>query len=268
MPSPDDDRSKPDPASELRQLEYNYNSLLQERNRILAEMSSLGEALADCKKGKAELELSLRRIKDIELNPSFGEATTTRLKFLEQEVESLSRSYDEVESLLFRLLAAEPGVGDKAREFILRNGSIKHRALLILTERGSMDVNELARLAGLDLITINKAIEILLREGAVQIRGSLLAIPGALKMPDIEAWRALPTDKIFDEVEHYISLVRTPELVSQAIQALKELVEQRAKGGGTLVFEIGKEVQQWKRGFGNLQDLRYKISEWKQRAGH
>lgn len=266
MSSPEDSKQEPNLISELQQLRTNYDSLLQERNRIIGELSSLGEALAECQRNRVELESSLRRIKDSELSPTFGEATTTRLKFLEQETESLSRTCDELERLLFKFLASEPGIKERAREFILRQGSIKHRVLLLATERGSMDLNEVTRLTGLDQMTINRAVEILLGERAVEIHGSLLTVPGALKLPDVEAWRTLPIDRLFDEVEQYCSVMKTPELVAQALQALKDGVEQRVRTRGTLVFEIGKEIQQWRRGIGNIQDLRYKINEWKQRA--
>jgi hypothetical protein len=266
LSSHEDSKQESDPVSELQQLRANYDSLLQERNRIVNELSSLGEALAECQRNRVELESSLRRLKDVELNPSFGEATNTRLRFLEQETESLSRMSDQLESLLFRSIANEPGIKEKAREFIMSQGSMTHRVLLLVTERGSMDGNELVRLTGLDQMTINRAIEILLRERALEIHGSLLTVPGALKLPDVEEWRRIPLDKLFDEVEHYCTTVKTPELVSQALQALKDGVEQKVRIRGTLVFEIGKEVQQWKRGIGNIQDLRFKINEWKQRA--
>jgi hypothetical protein len=266
LSSPKESKQESSPISELQQLRANYDSLFQERNRILNELSSLAEALSECKRNRAELESSLRRLKDAELNPSFGEATSTRLRFLEQETESLSRMCDQLESLLFSFLATEPGIKEKAREFIMTQGSVKHRVLLLVTERGSMNVTEIARLTGLDQMAINRAIEILLRERAIEVHGSMLTSLGALRPPDIEAWRTLPLDKLFDEAEKYCDVVRNPELISQALQALKDGVEQRVRTRGTLVFEIGKEVQQWRRGIGNLQDLRYKINEWKQRA--
>jgi hypothetical protein len=266
LPSQGDSGQEPNAESEFQQLRANYDSLLQERNRMLNELSSLGEALAECQKRRVELESSLRRLKEAELNPTFGEATGTRLKFLEQETESLSRISDQLEDLLLRFLSNEPGIKEKARGFIMTQGSMTHRILLLVSERGSVNVNEIGRLTGVDQITINRAIEILLSQRALEIHGSLLTVPGGLKLPDFEEWRRLPLDKLFDEVEQYCSAMKSPELVSQALQALKDGVEQKLRTRGTLVFEIGKEVQQWKRGIGNPQDLRFKISEWKQRA--
>ena len=265
MPLPEDDKQESNPISELQALKANYDSLLQERNRILNELSSLGEAFSECQKRRVELESSLRRLKDAELNPSFGEATNTRLKFLEGETESLSTMCDQLEGLLFRFLAAEPGIKEKAREFIMARGSMTHRVLLLVTERGSMDMNEIAKLTGLDQITIKRAVEILLREHSIEIRGSLLTVAGGIKLPDFEAWRKIPLEKLFDEIGEYCAVAKAPELVSQALQALKDGVEQRVRSR-TLVFEIGKEIQQWRRGNGNLQDLRFRINEWKQRA--
>lgn len=266
MSSPEDDKTLSSIGSELQQLKSNYESLLQERNRILAELSSLGEAFAESQRSRAELESALKRVRDSELSPDYGEATTTRIKFLEQEVESLARTYDEIESLLFRSLLQEPGVKEKAREFILKQGSLRYRVLLLVTERGSIEANEVMRLTGLDQLTLSKAIDILLKERAVEIHGSLLVVPGGLKLPEFETWRTMPVDKLFDEVNNYCNVARNPELVAQALQALKDAVEQRIRTRGTLFFEIGKEVQQWRRGLGNLNDLQFRINDWKQRS--
>jgi len=240
--------------------------LLQERNRIAGEISSLGEALSDCQRNKAELESALRRIRGTEMSTGFVEATSSRIAFLEKEVESLSKTSSELESLLFRSLMSEPGIREKLRDFLLREGSLKYRVLLLVTERGSIEVSELIRLTGFDQSTMKKAIDILSEEHTVEVHGSLVTVRGAFKPPPVQEWRGMTIDKIFDEVEKYCILVKTPDLITQALQALKDNVEEKVRTRGTFVFDIGKEIQQWKKDVGNLRELQFKLRDWKSRS--
>jgi hypothetical protein len=252
--------------SELEKLKYDYSLLLQERNRIAGEISSLGEALSECQRSRAELESALRRIKGTEMSPGFGEATSSRLSFLEQEVESLSKTNGELENLLFKSLMNEPGIRESIRVFLLKEGSSKYRVLLLITEKGSIEMSELSKVTGLDETVLRKTLEILAEEHAVEVHGSLITIRGAFKAPPADEWRRMTIDKVFDEVEKYCLLVKNPELISQALQSLKDNVEEKVRTRGTFVFDIGKEIQQWKKGVGNLQDLQFKLRDWKSRA--
>jgi hypothetical protein len=252
--------------SELEKLKNDYSLLLQERNRIAGEISSLGESLSECQRSRAELESALRRIKSTELSPSFSEASSGRLDFLEKEVESLSKTSNELENLTFRSLIGEPGIRERLRDFILREGSLKYRVLLVVSEKGSVEISEIARLTGIDRLDVEKAIQTLSMEQKVEAHGSLITVRGVFKPPPIEEWRGMTIDKVFDEVEKYCTLVRSPDLIGQALQTLKDLVEEKVRSRGTFVFDIGKEIQQWRRGLGNLQDLQFRLRDWKSRA--
>lgn len=266
MSSSEKNETLSDLKSELEKLRNDYNFLLQERNRAVGELSSLGEALADCQRRRVELESSLKRIRDTEISPLYADATSTRLKYLEQEVESLSRVNTQLESLLFKSMTQEPESKEKAREFFLKEGSVTYRVLLLVTEKGSMGINEVARATGLNPSDLNQVVEILARERAIEIHGSVLTAPGALKLPDIVVWRRMPMDKVFDEVEKYFATARNPELVTQVLQGLKDEIESKVKNRGTIIFEIGKEIQTWKRGIGSQQELGFKIRDWRTRT--
>jgi DNA-binding Lrp family transcriptional regulator len=266
LPSSEKNDTQSEPESELEKLRYDYSLLLQERNRAVGELSSLGEALADCQRRRLELESSLKRIKDTDLSPEYAEATSTKLKFLEEQVDSLSKANTRIESLLFKSMMLEPQATEKARQYFLNEGSLTYRVLLLVTDKGSTDINQIARATGLNQSTLNQVIEALAREHALEVRGAVLSVPGALRLPDTEMWRRLPLDKVFDEVEKYITAIRSPELVIQALQGLKDEIESKARTRGTITFELGKEIQAWKRGTGSQQDLRFKIRDWKTRT--
>jgi hypothetical protein len=266
LSSPEENETLSYLKSELEKLKYDYSLLLQERNRTMGEFSSLGEALADCQRKRVELESALKRIKDSELSPEQGDATATRLKFLEQEVQSLSKMNDTLESLLFRSVTQEPGIKEKAREFFLKEGSLTYRVMLLITEKGSISFSEIARVTGLDQSTLNQVIEILANQRSIEVHGSSLTVPGALRLPDVETWRRIPIERVFDEVEKYCEPGRNPELVAQALQELKDEIEVKVKIRGTIIFEISKEIQMWKRGIGNQQELRFKLRDWKLRT--
>ncbi len=252
--------------SELEKLKYDYSLLQQERNRIMGEFSSLGEALAECQRRRVELESALKRIKESESSLEQGDATSARLSFLEQEVQSLSKMNDALESLLFKSLTQEPGIKEKARAFFLKEGSLTYRVMLLVSERGSMSINEIVRVAGLDQSTLNQVIEVLVNQRAIEVHGSSLTVPGTLRLPDVEMWRRMPIEKVFDEVEKYCDPSRNPELVAQALQELKDEIEAKVKIRGTIIFEISKEIQMWNKSIGNQQELRFKLRDWKLRT--
>lgn len=266
MSSSDENNTLSEVKSELEKLKYDYSILLQDRNRAAGEISSLGEALAECQRRRVELESSLRRIKDTELSPIYADATSTRMNFLEQEVESLSKISTRVESLLFKSMMQEPQATEEARAFFLNEGSLGYRVLLLVIDKGNADINEIARASGLNQPTLNQVIEVLVKEHKIEIHGTILSVPGALKLPDTVMWRRMPIDKVFDEVEKYCMAIRNPELVIQALQGLKDEIESKVRTRGTVIFEIGKEIQVWKKGTGNQQELGFKLRDWKPRT--
>jgi hypothetical protein len=266
LPSSDKNDTQSEVESELEKLRNDYSLLLQERNRAIGELSSVGEALADCQRRRAELESSLKRIRDTELSPEYAEATSTRLKFLEQEVESLTKINNRIEGLLFKSMLQEPQAAEKAKEYFLNEGSLAYRVLLFVIERGHAEINEILRATGLNQPTLNQVIEALAKERAIEVHGTLLSAPGALRLPDTEMWRRIPIDKVFDEFEKYTQTISNPDLVVQALQGLKDAVESKISTRGTMIFEIGKEIQAWKRGAGSQQELQYRIRDWRTRS--
>jgi uncharacterized protein YukE len=263
LSSPNENETDKDPRLEFQRLRYDYDMLLRERNQIAGEISSLGEALSECQKQRTELESELRRIRNAEVAPSFGEATSNRISYLEQEVNTLSGTNITLESLLFRSLVNEPNIKATIRDFILKQGSVKYRILLLLSEKGAMQTNEIAKIAGLDLLTMRQVIENLSEEHSIEVHGSLLTTPGMLRPPPAEKWRTLNINNLFDEVDEYLSFHRNSEIVAQTLQTLKDNIEQKVRIRGTYIFEIGKEIQEWRRGTGNLEQLRYKLRDWK-----
>jgi hypothetical protein len=135
-----------------------------------------------------------------------------------------------------------------------------------VTERGSIEFNELIRLTGLDQQELTKVIGILFQEHAIETHGSLITALGELKLPPVEEWRGMTIDKVFDEVAKYCILVRSPDLIAQALQVLKDNVEEKVRSRGTFIFDIGKEIQQWKKGAGNMDELQFRLRDWKSRV--
>jgi hypothetical protein len=176
------------------------------------------------------------------------------------------KTSSELEDLTFRSLTGEPEIREKLREFILREGSLKYRVLLVVTEKGNVEISEVARVTGIDRLTVEKAVQTLLEEQKVEVHGTMITVRGVFKPPPVAEWRTMTIDKVFNEVEKYCILVRSPDLISQALQALKDFVEEKVRSRGTFIFDISKEIQQWKRGAGNLQDLEFKLRDWNSRA--
>ena len=82
----------------------------------------------------------------------------------------------------------------------------------------------------------------------------------------VEEWRNLDPSAIFDSLEGIVGKTEGGEGIVTAIEAAVDILEQKISRGGTLVFEMRRTANAWKKEEGNVQELQYKIREWKARA--
>jgi hypothetical protein len=167
------------------------------------------------------------------------------------------------------VLNAEDNALEDLQRVLLEAGDQRFRVLnLVLTKR-SVRAEEIASILVVD---ISKAMEIadaLQAAGEVEIKDGNTIIPAKkyreVKVP-VEEWKNLDPLAIFDSLEGIIGKTEESEGIVSAIEAAVDVLEQEMSRGGTLVFEMRRTANSWKKKEGNVQELQYKIREWKARA--
>ncbi|NOR38058.1 MAG: hypothetical protein GQ580_00550 [Candidatus Thorarchaeota archaeon] len=167
------------------------------------------------------------------------------------------------------VLNSDDNALEDLQRVLLEAGDQRFRVLnLVLTKR-SVRTEEIASILVVD---VSKAMEIadaLQADGEVEIRDGNTIIPARkyreVKVP-VEEWKNLDPLAIFDSLEGIIGKTEEGEGIVSAIEAAVDVLEQKMSRGGTLVFEMRRTADSWKKKEGNVQELQYKIREWKARA--
>ena len=167
------------------------------------------------------------------------------------------------------VLNSEDNALEDLQKVLLEAGDQRFRVLnLVLTKR-SVRIEEIASILVVD---VSKAMEIadtLQAAGEVEIGDGNTIIPAKkyreVKVP-VEEWRNLDPLAIFDSLEGIIGRTEGGESIISAIEAAVDILEQKMSRGGTLVFEMRRTANSWKKKEGDVQELQYKIREWKARA--
>lgn len=167
------------------------------------------------------------------------------------------------------VLNSDENALEDLQRVLLEAGDQRFRVLnLVLTKR-SVRTEEIASILVVD---VSKAMEIadaLQAAGEVEIRDGNTIIPARkyreVKVP-VEEWKNLDPLAIFDSLEGIIGKTEEGEGIVSAIEAAVNVLEQKMSRGGTLVFEMRRTADSWKKKEGNVQELQYKIREWKARA--
>jgi len=167
------------------------------------------------------------------------------------------------------VLNSEDNALEDLQNVLLEAGDRKFRVLnLVLTKR-SVRIEEIASILVLDVSKATEIADALQAAGEVEIRDGNTIIPAKkyreVKMP-VEEWKNLDPLAIFDSLEGIIGKTEGGEGVVSAIETAVDVLEQKMSRGGTLVFEMRRTANSWKKVEGNVQELQYKIREWRARA--
>ena len=167
------------------------------------------------------------------------------------------------------VLNSEDNALEDLQRVLLEAGDQRFRVLnLVLTKR-SVRVEEIASILVVDVSNAMEIADALQAAGEVEIRDGNTIIPAKkyreVKVP-VEEWKNLDPLAIFDSLEGIIGKTEEGEGIVSAIEAAVDVLEQKMSRGGTLVFEMRRTAGSWKKKEGNVQELQYKIREWKARA--
>ncbi len=167
------------------------------------------------------------------------------------------------------VLNSEDNALEDLQRVLLEAGDQRFRVLnLVLTKR-SVRIEEIASILVVDVPKAMEMADTLQAAGEVEIRDGSTIIP-ARKYREVkvsvEEWKNLDPLAIFDSLEGIIGRTEDGERIVSAIEAAVDILEQKMTRGGTLVFEMRRTANSWKKKEGDVQELQYKIREWKARA--
>lgn len=155
------------------------------------------------------------------------------------------------------------------RDAVIEHGDLQYRVLNIIIEKKSVKLDEIASITTTDNREIYEIIDNLSNLGEVEIRDSntvVIAEKYHKSVINTDNWKDMKISDIFDSLQELIRMSESNKEIANAIEKVVDIVEQTASGAGALVFEMRKTSGIWKNKFGDVEDLIYKIKEWKSRV--
>jgi len=167
------------------------------------------------------------------------------------------------------VLNQEEGALDGLREVLLEVGDPKYRILNMVLNKKSIRMEEIASSLVIDMAEALKHVDALQVAGEVQIRDGNTVLPAQkyleLKVPKDEWMSMEPTD-IFQELEEFVGKTDDTSSIVDALETAVDIIEQKLARSGSLIFQIRRTIDTWKKKAGNIEELQYTIKDWKGRA--
>ena len=246
----------------ITQKDAEIQALNSDVQRYSGALDSMGHEIQGLRAEQTQQHAMAVPVQD---DQKLGEQLAAAQQVIQKQKKNLM-SFSQVATAV---LNSEDNALEELQRVLLEAGDQRFRVLnLVLTKR-SVRIEEIASILVVD---VSKAMEIadtLQAAGEVEIRDGSTIIP-ARKYREVkvsvEEWKNLDPLAIFDSLEGIIGRTEDCESIVSAIEAAVDILEQKMTRGGTLVFEMRRTANSWKKRAGDVQELQYKIREWKARA--
>ena len=246
----------------ITQKDGEIQALGSDVQRYSGALDSMGREVQGLRAEQTQQHAIAAPVRD---DQGLGEQLVAAQQVIQKQKENLMA----LSQVATAVLNSDDNALEDLQRVLLEAGDQRFRVLnLVLTKR-SVRTEEIASILVVD---VSKAMEIadaLQAAGEVEIRDGNTIIPARkyreVKVP-VEEWKNLDPLAIFDSLEGIIGKTEEGEGIVSAIEAAVNVLEQKMSRGGTLVFEMRRTADSWKKKEGNVQELQYKIREWKARA--
>ena len=246
----------------ITQKDAEIQALNSDVQRYSGALDSMGHEIQGLRAEQTQQHAMAVPVQD---DQKLGEQLAAAQQVIQKQKKNLM-SFSQVATAV---LNSEDNALEELQRVLLEAGDQRFRVLnLVLTKR-SVRIEEIASILVVD---VSKAMEIadtLQAAGEVEIRDGSTIIPSRkyreVKV-SVEEWKNLDPLAIFDSLEGIIGRTEDCESIVSAIEAAVDILEQKMTRGGTLVFEMRRTANSWKKRAGDVQELQYKIREWKARA--
>ena len=198
-----------------------------------------------------------------------GASVMDELTLAEMTIGRLREDLKQFSQAATAVINQEEGALDGLREVLLEVGDPKYRILNMLLNKKSIRMEEIASSLVIDMTEALKHVEALQAAGEVQIRDGNTVLPAQkyleLKVPKDEWMSMEPTD-IFQELEEFVGKTDDIPSIVDAMETAVEIIEQKLARSGSLIFQMRRTADAWKKKAGNVEELQYTINDWKGRA--
>jgi chromosome segregation ATPase len=255
--------------AKIKELEGVISERDTEIDRLKSALTRAESALE--RMGQDVREMKSEQIQAMSKKKPVSEAASSQQQLVQAQrtLEALKADLKRLSEAATAVLSSEPDSTDQLREAVLEVGDPKYKILNLVLRKRSMRMDEIASILVSDMKEALEIVESLQVVGEVEIRDGTTVIPGK-KYREIEAptedWEKATPAEIFDSLEDIVGRTEGNESVARALEAAVDILEQKIKRGGALVFEMRKAVGSWKKQTGNVEELQYTIREWKSRA--
>jgi len=214
---------------------------------------------------KAEQTHLLAKKQPVSENLSLKE----NLTFAEITIERLREDLKIFSQTATSVLSQEEGALEKMKQVLLEFGDPKYRILNLVLNRKSVRLEEIASALVLDKTQALKYVESLQAEGEVDIREGNNVLPASkyreVKVPK-EEWMRLDPFVVFEKLEEFIGTTDDSKSIVLAIETAVDVLEQKLARGGSLIFQMRRTADSWKKQTGSTEELQYTVRDWKARA--
>ena len=246
----------------LAEKDIEIRHLTSEIERFKSALERVGQEVKDHRAAQID---ALSKKKDV----SKDDASAAELEVAKRTIQSLRENLKQLSEAATAVLNVEPDATEQLRSAVQEVGDPQFRILNIVLTRRAAKIDELASALVIDTAHAWEMIDALVAAGEVQMRDKHTVIPAAkyreTKIP-VESWQQAEPAELFDDLEEIVSKIEGNEGVAKAIETAVDILEQKLSRSGALVFEMRRTASSWKKQPGDIQELKYKIRDWKARA--
>jgi hypothetical protein len=274
----------------LEVLQLQLSGSQKRANQQAAEISNLQSTIAEkdleiqtltaeVRKYKGALDAMGKQVQDlrsesVEATPKVSpdpqvSADSEELLLARRQYDAVSQSLQTLTRAATAILLEEPEAIQHLRTAVMEVGDPKYRVLNFVLKSRRVSLDEIASFLVADVSEAHEIVDLLQTEGEVQLKDAGVVTPGekylVVKIP-AEEWKSMNPPEIFDSLEETILKIEGREGIVQAIESAVDILELKLSRGGALIYEMRKTASSWKGREGNIQELQYKIKDWKARA--
>ncbi len=246
----------------LIQKDSEIEMLQTQLSRTKGALDSVGKEMQGIKAEQIQI-LSKKKPEAV------GASVKDELTLAEITIERLKEDLKQFSHAATAVLNQEDGSLEGIRKVLLEVGDPKYRILNMVLNKKSIRIEEIAASLVIDMTEALKHVDALQAAGEVQIRDGNTVLPAQkyleLKVPK-DQWLSMEASDIFQELEEFVGKTDDKSSVVNALEIAVEIIEQKLARGGSLIFQMRKTADAWKKDAGNIEDLKYSIKDWKSRA--
>ncbi|MHA1615377.1 MAG: hypothetical protein ACTSYJ_11070 [Candidatus Thorarchaeota archaeon] len=251
-----------DLESTLTQKDSEIEMLQTQLSRTKGALDSVGKEMQGIKAEQIQI-MSKKKPEAV------GTSAKDELTIAEMTIERLREDLKQFSHAATAVLNQEDGSLEGIRKVLLEVGDPKYRILNMVLNKKSVRIEEIAAFLVIDITEALKHVDSLQTAGEVQLHDGNTVLPAQkyleLKVPK-DQWLSMEASDIFQELEEFVGKPDATSSVANALEIAVEIIEQKLTRGGSLIFQMRKTADVWKKDAGNIEELKYTIKDWKSRA--